>query len=136
MDVEKGDVSIWYVSMNIHTVYQNNGSKLFMNYSDRDVMDMNYNSQNEDVGSIIGLLNIHNLPQANKSSNSNEMDMGVENGNVNGGHCYMNSTTWYESIINNDMDYTKKRDEISPNRSEMENNGLQVGVDIDVMLPV
>ena len=34
------------------------------------------------------------------------------------------------------MDYTKKRDEISTNRSEMENNGLQVGVDIDVMLPV
>ena len=52
--------------MNSHNVYQNNGSKSLMNYNDMDDMDMNANIQNEDMRSVIGLLNSHNLPQYNK----------------------------------------------------------------------
>ena len=64
------------------------------------------------------------------------MNMGAENGCVNGGHCYMNSPTGSESKNHNSIDSTKKRYKIDPNKSEMENNGLQGGVGIDVMLPV
>ena len=64
------------------------------------------------------------------------MNMGVENGDVNGGHCYMNSSTGCESKNHNSIYYTNKRDEIAPNISEMENNGLQDVVCIDVMLLV
>ena len=61
--------------------------------------------------------------------------MSVENGDVNGDYCYMNSSTWY--IINNHnyIDHNNKRDEISTNRYLRENNALQDGVDIDDMLP-
>ena len=45
--------------------------------------------------------------------------MGVENCDVNGGHFYMKSTTGYESNNHNSIDSTKKRDEISPNRSNI-----------------
>ena len=56
-------------------------------------MDMNANLQNGDGRSGIGLLKIHTLPPYNESSNLNETNMGIENGDVNGGHCYMNSIT-------------------------------------------
>ena len=42
--------------------------------------------------------------------------MSVENGDINGDYCYMNSST--ESFIKNHnyIDYTKKRDDISTNK--------------------
>ena len=42
--------------------------------------------------------------------------MSVENGDINGDYCYMNSYTG--SVINNQnsIDYTNKRDEISTNK--------------------
>ena len=64
-----------------------------MNYNYWDDMDMNSNLQNGDVSSGIGLLKIHTLPPYNESGNLNETNMGIENGDVNGGHCYINSTT-------------------------------------------
>ena len=61
--------------------------------------------------------------------------MSVENGDINGDYCYMNSYTG--SVINNQnsIDYTNKRDEISTNKYLRENTGLPDGVDIDDMLP-
>ena len=60
-----------------------------MNYIDRYDTDMHTNLQNGDMSSGIGLLNIHILPQYDESSNLDEMEMGVENVNVNGGRCYL-----------------------------------------------
>ena len=37
------------------------------------------------------------------------MNMGVENGDINSVHCYMNISNGYESKTNNYIDYTKKR---------------------------
>ena len=48
----------------------------------------------------------------------------------------MNSPPGSESNNNNSLYYTDKRDEKSLNRYEMENNTLQDGVGIDVMLHV
>ena len=62
--------------------------------------------------------------------------MGVENGYVNGGHFYMNSPNRSESNNHNSIDSTNERYEIATNIAEMENNGLQGGVVIYVMLPV
>ena len=47
----------------------------------------------------------------------------------------MNSSTGSESKNHNSIDSTKKRYEIAPHRSEMENIGLQDGVGVNVMLP-
>ena len=94
-----------------------------INYNGWDDRDKNTNLHNGDVSSGIGLLNLHTLPQYKKSSNLNETNMAVENGDVNGGHCYINSPTGYYSNNHNFIDSTTKRDEISPNISEMENNG-------------
>ena len=63
------------------------------------------------------------------------MNIGVENGYVDGDHCYMNSTTVSEAKNQNSVDYTQKRDDIARNISKMENTGLQDDDDIDVMLP-
>ena len=46
----------------------------------------------------------------------------------------MNSHALYEAKNNNSIDCTKKRDVNVPNISEMEDTGLQDGVDIDAML--
>ena len=46
----------------------------------------------------------------------------------------MNSYTGSESKNHDSIDSTKKRDAISPNRSEMENNGLHDVVGVDVVL--
>ena len=54
---------------------------------------MNANLYNEYMSSGTDLLKRYTLPQYNKSSNLNDMNMGVENGDVNGVHCYMNSST-------------------------------------------
>ena len=61
--------------------------------------------------------------------------MGVGNSDVNGGHFNMNSTTGSESNNHNGIYSKKKRYEIDTNR-EMENNELQYGVDMYVVLPV
>ena len=63
------------------------------------------------------------------------MNWGVENGDFCGDHWYMNIHTIFEANNHNSIDDTKKRDENVPNLSEMENNWLQDGVEIDVMLP-
>ena len=47
----------------------------------------------------------------------------------------MNSHTISESKNQKFVYSTRKRDENSPNRSEMENSVLQDGIDIGVMLP-
>ena len=47
------------------------------------------------MSSVIGLINSHTLPKYNESSNFNDLNMGVENGDVNGGNYYMNSPTEY-----------------------------------------
>ena len=60
--VEKCDVSSGYISMNILTGFQHNGSKSLMNYNDMYDMDMNANSQYRYVRSGINLLNSHNIP--------------------------------------------------------------------------
>ena len=85
-DVKKGNVSSGYVSISSRIVYQHNGLKSLMNYNDRDDIDMNTNSQNVYVSSGIGLLNIHTLLRYNESSQLNEINIGVENVDVNGGH--------------------------------------------------
>ena len=59
----------------------------------------------------------------------------VDNGDVNGVYCYMNSSTGYESDNNNSIDYTNKRDEISTKIYLMGSNGLPYGVGIDFILP-
>ena len=105
-----------------------------MNYNDIDDMDMNDNLQNGYVSSGIGLINSHTLPQCNKSINSNEMNWGVKMFNVSDGNCYKNIHTVYESKNHSSVYSTNKSDENTPNRSEIENTGLQNGVDIDVML--
>ena len=64
--------------MNNHTVYQHNGSISLMNYNDRDDSDRNDSLHYGDVSSGVGLINIHALPQHNKSNNLNDMNMGVE----------------------------------------------------------
>ena len=45
------------------------------------------------MGSGIGLLKIHTLPQNNESSKLNEMNTRVDNGDVNSDYCYMNIYT-------------------------------------------
>ena len=42
--------------------------------------------------------------------------MSVDNGDVNGNYCYMNSSTGSESKNPNSKVSVKKRDEISPNK--------------------
>ena len=45
------------------------------------------------LANAYGILNIHTLTKYNQSIKLNDMNMGVENGDVNGVHCYMNSST-------------------------------------------
>ena len=66
MDVEKGDVSSVYGSINIHNYLQQNGLESLMNDNTRNETDMNATLQNGDVSSGIGLLNSHTLPQDNE----------------------------------------------------------------------
>ena len=61
--VEKGNVSSGYVSTNSHTIYQHIGLKSYINYNDRDDMELNANLHNGDLSSAAGLLNSHTLPQ-------------------------------------------------------------------------
>ena len=135
-EVENGDVSSGYGSMNIHTDLQRYGLKSLINYNDRNYTDMNDNLQNGDVSSGIGLLNSHTLPQDNESIKLNDVNIGAENDDINGDYCYINISTGYESNNHNTIDYTKKSDEFSTNRYYlMENNGFPDGVVIDVVLP-
>ena len=106
-----------------------------MNDNERNDADMNYNLHNVYVSRGIGLLNRHTPPQDNESSNLNEMNMSVDNGDINGDYCYMNDSTISESKKQNYIDQTKKIDEISTNRYLMKDNGLTDGVSIDNMLP-
>ena len=62
------------------------------------------------------------------------MNIGVENGYVNGDYFHMNSSIGYELKNHNSIYYTDKIDKISPNRYVMENNLLLYGVHIDVMV--
>ena len=71
---------------------------------------INANLHNGDVISGIGLLNSHTIPQDNESSNSNDMNISVENGDVVGDYCYMNSSNWSESKNHNSIDYILKKE--------------------------
>ena len=64
--------------------------------------------QNGDVSSVIGLLNSHTLPQYNESSQLNDMNMSVDNGDVNGCYFYINSSTGSDINNNSSIDYTNK----------------------------
>ena len=63
------------------------------------------------------------------------MNWVIGNGDVSGVHCYINIHTLSEANNRNSVDSTNKRDENVPNLSEMENNILKDGVDVDVLLP-
>ena len=69
---------------------------------------MNANLHNGGVSSGIFLLNSRTVSQDNSSSNLNDINMGVLNGDVNGDYCYMNSYTGSESKNKNSVYYTKK----------------------------
>ena len=62
----------------------------------------------------------------------NDINWGVENVDVSGGHCYMNSHTLSEANNHYYVYDPKIRDENVANVSEMENSVLQYGVDINV----
>ena len=62
------------------------------------------------------------------------MNQGVENGDVSGGNFYMNNHIIPGANNHNTIYYTKKRDGNVPNISEIEDDGFQYSVDIDVML--
>ena len=79
--------------MNSHNYLQQNDLESLMKDNDRTDTYMKVTLQNGDMSSGIGLLNIHTIPQANKASKLNEMNMGVDNGDVIGDYCYMNSST-------------------------------------------
>ena len=81
-----------------------------MNYNDMYDADMNANLYNGDVSSGIGLLNSHTLTQYKKSSNLNKINIGVRNGDVNGDHFYMNSSTGSESKNHSYIYSTSKKD--------------------------
>ena len=85
---------------------------------------------------VIGLINRHTIYQCNELSQFNDMDWGFENGDVIGGHCFMNSHTISESNNHNYIDTTKKMDGNVPNIYEMADTGLQDSIEIYVMLPV
>ena len=63
------------------------------------------------------------------------MNGDVKSGDMSDEHCFMDSHNISEAKKHNNIDSTKKWDENSPEVSEIENTGLQDGVEIDVMLP-
>ena len=91
--------------------------------------------QNVDVSHGIVLINICTIYQFNESSNLNDTNWGIENGDVSGGNCFMNRQTLSETKNQNSIYSTKKRDENFSNVYEIENTGLQDDVEIDIMLP-
>ena len=115
VDIENGDVSSGYGSMNINNYLQYNGLESWINDSDRIEIDMNETLHNGYVSSGIGLLNIHTPPRGNKSGKLNETNMSVDNGYVNGYYCYMNSYTESNIKNHNSIEYTKKTVDISTN---------------------
>ena len=70
-----------------------------MNDNDRIDTDMNKNLHNVDVSNGVGLLNSHTPPQDNESIKLTEMNISVDNDDLNGDYCYINSSTG--SVINN-----------------------------------
>ena len=109
-NVERDEISSGYCYMNSHPVYKFNILKSLINYNYSDDMDVNSNLQNGDNNCEIGLINIHTLPQCNKSSNLNETNWGFKNSDVSGGHCYVNSHTASEANNNKSIYSTKKSD--------------------------
>ena len=61
--------------------------------------------------------------------------MGVENIDVSGGNCFMNSHTISEANNLKIIYSTNKGDKSVPSVYEMENIGIQYGFESDVMLP-
>ena len=59
------------------------------------------------------------------------MYWGVENGDVGGGHCFVNSHTLSEANKLSSFNSTNKRDSEFSNVSETEDTGLQDDVDIN-----
>ena len=80
-----------------------------------------------------GFINSHALSQYNESSSFNDMDRDVENVDVSGGHCFMNSNTLYEANKLCSLCYIKKRDGNVLNVSGMKDTGLQNVVEIDIL---
>ena len=82
--------------MNSNIDLQYNVLRSLVSYNKKTNTSMNANVQNGDVCSRISLLNSHTFSQDKKSINFNEMNMGVENDDINGGYCYTNSSTGSE----------------------------------------
>ena len=89
VDVHKRSVSSGYGFLNIKTDSQHNYLESLISYNDMIDTYMNETLHNGDMSTRIGLLNIHTLPQASKSSQLNEMNMSVDNDDVNGDYFYM-----------------------------------------------
>ena len=95
---------------------------------------MNADLNNVEVSCVIVLINSHTLCQYNASSYFNDMDGDVENGDVSGGHFFMNSHNISESD-NQNFIYTKnKRDCNILNVPLMGKTVLQDGAEITNML--
>ena len=60
-NVENVDVSGGHVSMNRHTVYQNNGMKPLINPDNSDDIDIRYDLKNGYASHGTGLIKSHNI---------------------------------------------------------------------------
>ena len=97
-------------------------------------MKTNANLQNKDEINGISLMNIHTLPKFKEYRKWNDMYRVVKNGDVSGGHCFMNYYTLSEANNHNSIGYTKQSGENVINIYEIYDTGLQYGVDIDVII--
>ena len=91
--------------MNSHTGLQQNHLESLIKFNYRTDTDMNETLQNVAVISVSGVLNSHTLPQTIKLSKLDEMNMSVDNVDVNGDYCYMNSSTVFVIRNHNSVDY-------------------------------
>ena len=64
-DIEKGNISSGYDSLNIHTNLKHNFLESLINDNDSNDTDINETFYNLDVSIGIGLLNIHTISQDN-----------------------------------------------------------------------
>ena len=106
-----------------------------INDNDRNDTYISDTLYNGDVSSWNGLLNIQNISQDNESSNLNEINITVDNVDVNGYYCYINSTNGSESKNHSSVDYTYDIVETSTIRYVMENDGLPYCVGVGSLLP-
>ena len=64
--VENGGVIVGHCSMNLNTLYQDNGLISLNNSNNSDDIEMNFELNNVDVSCVIGLINSHTISQCNE----------------------------------------------------------------------